>query len=145
MANTKMKGDVVAVYLDTAAPGITVPVWKMVACITTSDIDGSRDTIDVASKCGPGQLAGQQTDTSNFAGFFIKDPTVDQVSMNTIASAYDDGLVHHWKYADADEIYYREFLGSITAYNENTDNNTAITFTAAVAIEGGVTRTPPTT
>jgi hypothetical protein len=140
----KIKGDLVNAYLDTAVSG--APVWKLVACITTSDIDGTRETIDANSKCGTDTLSGQKTETANFAGFFITDPTVDQVSMNTIAAAFDDGLQHHWKFATADEtVYYREFDGSITAYNESSNINEAVTFTAAVSITGDIIRTAPTT
>jgi len=118
-----------------------------VACITDSDIDGSRETIDASTKCGPDQLAGQKTDTANLTGFFITDPTVDQVSMNTLAAIYDAGEVRHWRFIDEDggSIYYREFNASMTAYNESSNINEPVTFTATLGISGDVIRILPTT
>jgi predicted secreted protein len=124
------------------------PEWVTVACITQTDIDGSRETIDTSSKCGPGQVAGAKTQTANFTGFFITDPVEGvQVSMNEIAASFDSGDSGHWRYIDEDggNIYYREFYGPITSYKESSNLNEAITFVGAVAINGDVIRILPVT
>jgi predicted secreted protein len=145
MANTPIKGDVILLELDTS--NTDTPTWAVVGCITESDIDGTRETIDASSKCGPAQLAGQKTDTANFTGFYNTDPEAGEVSMNEIAAAYDDGEIHHWRLIDEDggDLYYREFRGPITAYNESTNQNEPVTFTASVGINGDIIRTAPTT
>jgi len=145
MANTKYLGNKVNLELDISLTA--TPDWQVVACITQSDLDGTRETIDASTKCGPDQLAGQRTDTSNFTGFFIIDPTVDQVSMNTLAAIYDSGDVRHWRLIDEDggATYYREFNGSMTAYNESSNINEPVTFTATLGISGDIIRTLPTT
>lgn len=145
MANTKYLGNKVNLELDISLTA--TPDWQVVACITQTDLDGSRETIDASTKCGPDQLAGQRTDTSNFTGFFIIDPTAEQVSMNTLAAIYDTGDVRHWRLIDEDGglTYYREFNGSMTAYNESSNINEPVTFTATLGISGDIIRTLPTT
>lgn len=143
MANTKLLGNKVNAYLDVAVTG--APEWKLVACITESDIDQSRETIDTSSKCGPGQEAGNATNTANLTGFLIIDPEVNQVTMNDLAELFDSANSAHWKYEDEDggNVYYREFNGPLTAFNEASNNNEAVTFTLSIAINGDIIRTLP--
>lgn len=145
MPQTVIKGDVVLLELDVSLTD--TPDWKIVGCITESDIDGTRETIDASSKCGPAQLAGQRTDTANFTGFYNTTPEITEVSMNEIAAAYDDGNSRHWRLIDEDggDVYYREFNGPITSYNESTNQNEPVTFTASVGINGDIIRVAPTT
>lgn len=145
MANTEYLGNKINAELDISATD--TPDWKLVACITDSDIDQTRETIDGGSKCGPNQLAGTVTSTANLTGFFIIDPTSDQVSMNEMAAAFDSGESRHWRFIDNEGglIYYREFNGPLTSYNESTNQNEPVTFTAAVAINGDIIRILPTT
>jgi hypothetical protein len=135
----------VNLYLDTSLTA--TPNWEMVACITETNIDQSRTTIDASSKCGLNILAGQKNaGTSNFKGFYITDPTVTQVSMNTIAALYDDGLKHHWKLSTVSgSDYYREFNGYLTTYNESSNFQEAVNFTGAISISGDVILVKPTT
>lgn len=144
MANTPIKGDIIQLELDVSLTD--TPEWRIVACITESDIDGTRETIDASSKCGPAQLAGQRTDTANFTGFYDTHPAGTNVSMNEIAAAFDSGDSRHWRLIDEDggDLYYREFNGPITAYNESTNQNEPVTFTASVGINGDIIRTAPT-
>lgn len=145
MPHTIIKGDIILLELDTSLT--ETPEWKIVGCITESDIDGSRETIDASSKCGPAQLAGQKTDTANFTGFYNTTPEATEVSMNEIAAAYDSGDSRHWRLIDEDggDIYYREFNGPVTSYNESTNQNEPVTFTASVGINGDIIRVAPTT
>lgn len=144
MANTPIKGDVIGLYLDISVTD--TPNWQLVGCITETDIDGTRETIDASSKCGPAQLAGQKTDTANFTGYFNTDPEAGEVSMQEIAAAYDAGDIRHWKVEHEDsDILYREFRGPVTAYNESYNQNEPVTFTASIGINGDVIRTAPTT
>lgn len=147
MATANFLGDKIMLELDTSTTD--VPDWKLVACVTTSDLDGTRQTIDVASKCGPGTLPGNPTDTANFAGFMSTniDPAT-QVSLNDIRSVYKNNTIAHWRFLDIDTTgaeFYREFYGGLTTWNESFNTNEAVTFTAAIAINGGTIDTAPTT
>ena len=146
MANTTYLGNKIVFDLDVSLT--ETPEWETVACMTQTDIDSTRETIDVSSKCGPGQVAGAKTQTSNFTGFFITDPEAGvQVSMNEIAAVFDAGESRHWRLIDEDggAIYYREFNGPMTAYNESSNLNEAVTFTGTIAINGEITRALPVT
>jgi predicted secreted protein len=146
MGNTNYLGNKIIFDLDVSLTD--TPEWETVACITQTDIDATRETIDVSSKCGPGQIAGAKTQTANFTGFFIVDPVSGvQVSMNEIAAAFDAGEPRHWRFIDEDGggTYYREWYGSLTSYKESTNLNEAITFVGAIAINGNVIRTLPIT
>lgn len=145
MANTQYLGNKINAELDISVT--PTANWKLVACITDSDIDQTRETIDGSSKCGPNQLAGTATNTANLTGFFIIDPTNSQVSMNELAAVFDSADSRHWRFIDNEggDIYYREFNGPMTAYNESTNADEPVTFTAAIAINGDIIRTLPTT
>lgn len=146
MANTTYLGNKIIFDLDVSLTD--TPEWETVACITQTDLDATRETIDTSSKCGPGQVAGAKTQTANFTGFFITDP-VDgvQVSMNELAVVFDAGESRHWRLIDEDGggVYYREFNGPLTSYKESSNLNEAITFVGAIAINGDVIRTLPVT
>lgn len=146
MANTKYLGKNVALELDVSLNPES-PDWEIVACLTETDLDGTRETIDANSKCGPDQLPGDKTDTSNFTGFFISDPAAGvQVSMHTLADIYDAGEVRHFRIISADgTTIYREFNGSLTAYNETFNNGEAVGFSGTISISGDIVRTAPTT
>lgn len=141
MANTPLEGKKVSLEYDVSLTA--TPDWKVVACITDTDLDSSRETIDVSSKCGPGTLAGQATNSVNFTGFFIIDEDTEQVSGQTLADINfnQDGVSKHWRLIDEDTggaLYYREFNGPLTAYNESSNNNEAVTFTGTISIIGNV-------
>lgn len=144
MAKTPYLGNKIILEKDVSLTA--TPEWRLVACITESDIDGSRETIDASTKCAPAQLAGQKTDTANFTGFFqLGTDPLTEISLNELAEAYDDGDSHHWRLIDEDggSVYYREFYGPLTAYNESSNLNEPVTFTGTVAINGDIIRTLP--
>lgn len=143
MANTPYLGNKIIAQLDRSTTGVAD--WALVGCLTDSDIDGSRETIDASSKCGPAQLAGQKTDTANFTGFMDADQSTPNVTLDELAAIYDAGESRHWRYLDDEggSTYYREFNGPLTAFNESTNFNEAITFTGTVAITGDIIRTLP--
>lgn len=148
MANTHFDGKEVDLELDVSLTD--TPDWKLVACLTESDLDTSRETIDANTKCGNATLAGTATITANFTGFAIKDPDVTQVSMQTLADINfnGNGSNKHWRYIsteDAGATYYREFDGSLTSYNESTNNAEAVTFSGTLSVVGNVIIEAPTT
>lgn len=145
MANTKYLGNKINLYKDQSVT--LTPDWMLVACLTDSDIDSTRETIDAGSKCGPDQLAGTKTDTVNATGFFIIDTDADQISLNELAISYDSGDSGHWKFEDEDggTTYYREFNGPILSFNESLNQNEPVTFTLSIGVKGDIIRTLPTT
>jgi len=148
MANTHFDGKEVDLELDVSLTA--TPDWKLVACLTESDLDTSRETIDANTKCGNATLAGTATITANFTGFAIKDADVTQVSMQDLAviNFQGNGDVRHWRYInneDAGSSYYREFNASLTSYNESTNNAEAATFSGTLSVVGDVIIEAPTT
>lgn len=143
MANTPFLGNKVIAQLDRSTTD--TPDWALLGCLTDSDIDGSRETIDASSKCGPAQLAGQKTDTANFTGFMNIDPLTDNVTLDELAAIYDAGESRHFRFIDDEggSLYYREFNGAITAWNESSNFNEPLTFTGAIAITGDIIRILP--
>jgi hypothetical protein len=148
MANTVYDGKEIDLELDVSLT--ETPDWKLVACLTDSDLDTSRETIDANSKCGNATLAGTATITANFTGFAIKDPDITQVSQQALAEInfQGNGEVRHWRYInneDAGASYYREFNASLTAYNESHNNAESATFTGTLSVVGDVIIEVPTT
>lgn len=145
MGTTKYLGKNVALELDVSLT--PTPDWEVVVCMTTNDLDGTRETIDANSKCGTDQLAGDKTETANFEGFFVTDPTAGvQVTAGTLRDIFNSGEVRHWRYISADEeTVYREFNGSITAFTETFNNGEAVGFSGAISISGDVIDVAPTT
>jgi len=147
MANTPFNGNEVAIEYDESLTD--VPEWLVIGCVTDTDLDTSRDTIDANSKCGDATLAGTATFTANFTMFWNKTPDVGQVSQVTMADLnYNgNGAVKHWRIIHIDDpsIVYREFRGSITSFNETFNNNDVVGATVAISIVGGVITIPPTT
>jgi hypothetical protein len=154
MANERYLGKNTNLYLDESTTN--VPSWKLVACLTETGMDGSRDTIDAGSKCGSYQASGNKTDTASFTGFFEPSGDTDKISLNELAAIYDSGESRHWKISDDGTpysatsptgtpgfLYYREFNGSLTAYTESDNQDEAITFTGTIAISGDIIRTAP--
>lgn len=144
MASTKLVGDKIIAQLDLNTVGGAAD-WALIGCITDSDVDGTRETIDASSKCGPDQLPGQQTNTVNLTGFLNTTPGVDEVSLNELAAIYDSTILRHFRLMDDEggDLYYREFFGYLTAWNESSNQNEPVTFTAAIAVSGNVIRVLP--
>lgn len=146
MANEKILGNKINVELDVSLT--ETPDWVIVACTTDTDLDMTIEEIDATSKCGPDTLAGETTETMNFTGFYIIDPEAGvQVSMPTIRSVAKAKESRHWRLIDEDggDLYYREFNGVVTAYNESSNLNEAVTFTATISIKGDTIDVAPTT
>lgn len=144
MPNKPITGNKIIMQLDLTTDGGT-PDWALVGCLTDTDIDSTRETIDASSKCGPAQLAGQKTDTVNFTGFLDTDPEPDMVTLDDIAAIYDSADVRHWRLLDEDggALFYREFNATLTAWNEDVSQNAPVTFTGAMGVTGDIIRTLP--
>lgn len=144
MANKPIAGNKIIMQLDLTTDG-GVADWALVGCLTDTDIDSTRETIDASSKCGPATLAGQKTDTVNFTGYLDTEPDVNTVTLDELAAIYDAADSRHWRLLDEDggAIYYREFNGTLTAWNESANQNEPVTFTAAMGLNGDIIRTLP--
>lgn len=146
MANTKITGNVINLELDVSLTD--TPDWEIVACLTESDLDMTIEEIDAESKCGQDTLAGTTSEAANFTAFFITDPEAGvQVSMPTVREIAKSKATRHWRFIDEDggALYYREFDGVITAYNESTNLNEPVTFTATISVKGDTIDVAPTT
>jgi hypothetical protein len=147
MANTPFNGNEVALEYDISLTD--TPDWEVIGCVTDTDLDTSRDTIDANSKCGDATLAGTATFTANFTIFYNKTPDAGQLPYTTLASLnYNgNGDVKHWRIIHVDDpaVIYREFRGSITSFNETFNNNDVVGATATISIVGGVISVAPTT
>jgi len=137
-----LNGNLVNLYLDMSQTA--VPDWKMVACLTDYNFDGSGDVIDASSKCGQAKLAGENEDSSDFTGFFELQPSATQVSMNDLMAVYQSKESRHWKASTVDGVaYYREFNGPLTSYSESAPYNGACEFNGTISHNGSIITVPP--
>lgn len=142
----KIKGDDIVLEVNTGTE--VSPVWNLVVCITEQDLDLQRETIDASSKCGNDQLSGQLTINANFTGFFDTAPTGGAVSMNELMGYILNDDSKQWRMLSSEDdgaTYYRQFNGSLTAFNESANSNEPGTFTAGIAVQGTVITEAPTT
>jgi len=138
MANEPVNGSDIILQYDTTN-GVGIADWNLVACGTESGIDGTVETIDATSKCGPAQLPGTLTETYNFTGFMAKNPAADTVSINEMRAIFKAKTIGHWRSFDqetAGATYYRGFFGAITTFNETTNQNEAVGFNLVISITG---------
>lgn len=142
----KVLGDLIALQLNEGT--VSAPIWNLVVCITEQDLDLAAEEIDAASKCGPDILAGQLTSTSNFTGYHDAAPdTPGAVSTNDLIEVVQSKAVRQWRLitlGDAGATYYRGFSGRMTAFNEASNSNSPLTYTATIGISGNVITIPPT-
>jgi hypothetical protein len=146
MATEILNGKDIALELDISLTD--TPDWQVVTCITETDLDTARETIDANSKCGPATLAGTATFTANFTGFFAQVLDAGEISLPSLAviNYEGNGEERHWRLIDTDggTTYYREFRGALTAFNESSNNNEPVTYTATISIAGNVLLAPTT-
>jgi hypothetical protein len=131
---SKLKGNEVSLEVNTGTD--VAPVWAVVACITSNGLDSASDDIDGGSKCGPETLSGDITWTGSFEGFYEKTPTGTQVSGGELIDMYQAQLEHQWRMHNADDTYYRGFVGTLANYSESVDYNALATFTSDINVKG---------
>lgn len=143
MANKPILGDKIIMQYDRSVTA--TPDWALIGCVTDTGLNGSRETIDASSKCGPAQLAGQKTDTANFTVIMDTTPDVNTATFDEVAGLYDTGDIYHFRYLDDEggAIYYREFNASLTEWDESANKGEALTGTGTLAITGDIIRTLP--
>lgn len=147
MANEPINGSDIVLQYDTTN-GVGEADWNLVACGTESGIDGTRETIDATSKCGTFQLAGNKTENYNYTGFMARNVALDTVSINQMRDLFNAATIGHWRAIDLETggtLYYREFFGPLTTFNETTNQNEAVGFNMVIAINGDVIDELPVT
>lgn len=139
----KLKANDVGFYRNTGTE--SVPVWKLLACLTGTNIDLSVEELNGDSKCGVDRDAGDGTWTAGFEGFYKLDPTVNEVSGDDLVVVAQAKTKGQWKIANAAETYYRGFTGYISSYSEDAPYNEFVTFSGELNISGDLILEPPTT
>ena len=121
-----------------------LPVWKMVACITSNDLTGSNDDIVGDSKCGALTLPGNIKFTGSFTGFYKTDPTATEISGGELLNMYQNKTLSQWRERNADSSFYRQYKARLSNYKETYDYNTVVSFNAELNAEGAVSTLPVT-
>ncbi|WP_343702693.1 phage tail tube protein [Chitinophaga sp.] len=138
----KLKANDVGFYYNSGTP--SVPVWKLLACLTDTNIDLAVEEVNGDSKCGIDREAGDGTWTASFEGFYKLDPTVNEISGDGLIDLAKAKTSGQWKIANGDNSYYREFTAYISSYSEGAPYNEFVTFSGELNISGDV-ETEPTT
>lgn len=140
---SKLKSNDVGFYLNTGTEG--APVWKLMACLTGTNLDSQTAELNGDSKCGVDRDAGDITFTASFEGFYELAPTVNQVSGEALLDLNIARTKKQWKIANTDESYYRSFTAYISSYSEDAPYNEFVNFTGELNISGVPVTTAPTT
>ncbi|WP_126244338.1 phage tail tube protein [Chitinophaga rhizosphaerae] len=136
----KLKANDVGLFLNTGTTA--VPVWKVLACLTATDIDLAVEELNGDSKCGIDREAGDVTWTGSFEGFFKLDPTSTEVSGENLLEIAQAKTKKEWKISNSDDSYYRAFTAYISSYNESAPYNEFVTFSGELNVSGTVATAP---
>lgn len=116
--------------------------WKVVACLTTNDLNSDNSAIDVSSKCGPEWIPGSKFEqTIEGEGFAIDQTgTPSKESYNQLYELFAAKTVFPIRFGKAspgaDETYYETTTGGATieTCNINAPYNEGLTFNVTFRI-----------
>lgn len=140
MAEHKLSGKNVLLFIDPAG-GTS---YDTVVCLTNQTWQGTTNTIDATSKCGPDTLPGTQTNSVTFEGQHLYDPATGTISGVDLFPLWQNQTTIGWKIAPASPVTGDEELsgtGFISELSKNYNQTDPATFSGTLSIIGSTTQT----
>lgn len=117
--------------------------YDLVVCLTSNSIDRTTNQIDASSKCGPNLLPGTQQITVPFEFHDVLDTANLELSEADLHTLWAAKTIFSWKFGKAipaaGDVTYTG-IGFLATLNLVAAQNTPVTSSATIAVQGSITQ-----